>query len=465
MRRYLMGFDEGCLYLAGESSASEPPPWSSFIWDERFLQWRAPANAYRDIMLAYHQKKEEPADFELVDEARQYERLSLPLKHDITPRPHQAKALAAWQEKGSYGVVSLPTGAGKTILAVMAIAKVNRPTLVAVPTLDLVDQWREILSHYFGQEIGVLGGGERVVRPLTVATYNTASMVMEQQGHGFGFLICDECHHLPAPQFKHLGLASIAPYRLGLSATVERPDGGEALIYELLGPLCFQGHIGEMVDKVLAPYDVVTLDIPLTEKEREDYQEARGVYTGFLRRNGINMSSGQGWGDFIKASSFRPGGRAAMKAYQLQKRTAQNASLKIEKLWELLKEHRAERVLIFTNDNELAYRIGRQLLLPVLTHQTKSKERQSFLQGFRDGHFSALVTSKVLNEGVDVPEASVGIIVSGSSGVREHVQRLGRILRHRPGKRAILYELISKDTGEHFVKERRRKHSAYQGSP
>ncbi|MCB0303313.1 MAG: ATP-dependent helicase, partial [Calditrichaeota bacterium] len=119
--------------------------------------------------------------------------------------------------------------------------------------------------------------------------------------------------------------------------------------------------------------------------------------------------------------------------------------------------------IVFTQDNDMAYRIGKRFFLPVLTHHTKLKEREAFLENFREGRFNILVTSKVLNEGVDVPEANVAIIVSGSGSVREHVQRLGRILRARPGKEAMLYELVSKDTGEHFINQRRRKHDAYQG--
>jgi superfamily II DNA or RNA helicase len=112
----------------------------------------------------------------------------------------------------------------------------------------------------------------------------------------------------------------------------------------------------------------------------------------------------------------------------------------------------------------MAYRIGKLFFLPVLTHLTKLKERENFLQAFRQGDYSILVTSKVLNEGVDVPDANVAIVVSGSGSVREHVQRLGRILRGRPGKQAYLYELVSKSTSEHFVNERRRRHLAYQQS-
>ena len=118
--------------------------------------------------------------------------------------------------------------------------------------------------------------------------------------------------------------------------------------------------------------------------------------------------------------------------------------------------------MIFTQDNEMAYRIGCTFFLPVLTHHTKAKERENFLHSFREGDYSILVTSKVLNEGVDVPEANVAIVVSGSGSVREHVQRLGRILRAREGKQAFLYELISKDTSEYQTHKRRRQHHAYQ---
>ena len=118
-------------------------------------------------------------------------------------------------------------------------------------------------------------------------------------------------------------------------------------------------------------------------------------------------------------------------------------------------------MIIFTDNNQLAYRIGEVFTLAVLTHKTKPKERKLLLDSFRSRELRILVTSKVLNEGVDVPEASVAVVVSGSGAVREHVQRLGRVLRQSPGKRATLYELIAADTSEKYVHQRRRKHDAY----
>jgi superfamily II DNA or RNA helicase len=129
----------------------------------------------------------------------------------------------------------------------------------------------------------------------------------------------------------------------------------------------------------------------------------------------------------------------------------------------LLHRHRADRTLLFTQDNATAYDISRRFLVPAITHQTRVTERSEILEGLSAGRYRAVVTSKVLNEGVDVPDANVAIIVSGSGSVREHVQRLGRVLRKVGDKRAVLYELVTADTHETFTSERRREHSAYDG--
>jgi superfamily II DNA or RNA helicase len=152
-----------------------------------------------------------------------------------------------------------------------------------------------------------------------------------------------------------------------------------------------------------------------------------------------------------------------MDAYQRQRRLAFTAPSKLEYVEHLLHTHRRDKAILFTQDNATAYAIARRFLVPVITHQTKVTERSEILEGLADGTYSAIVTSKVLNEGVDVPEANVAIIVSGSGSVREHVQRLGRVLRKKKdGTRAVLYELVAADTSEAYVSDRRRAHSAYR---
>lgn len=453
---FKLDFDRGTLVF-GSIDKNEASLFDNVLFDERTLQYRSPARYYRDVVLTSIKNK-----LTIKDSARNYDKLNLHLKHKIIPREHQEKAFSAWCNEGRSGVVSLPTGAGKTILAVMAIATTNRPTLVVVPTIDLLLQWQKVLQDFFDQEIGVLGGGKRNVRDLTVATYDTASLTIEQYGNRFGLLVFDECHHLPAAKYQMIALGSIAPFRLGLSATVERSDGLENKIFELLGPMVYEAEIKQMSSKVLAPYDVVSVQVSLTEKEHEQYVASRKIYTDFIAHSGVNFSSPQGWMDFVIRSSRSPEGRRAMKAYREQKNLAQAASAKKDELWKILENHRDDRIIVFTNDNAFAYEIGREFLLYVLTHHTKLKERKAMLADFKSGVVNVLVTSKVLNEGVDVPEASVGVVMSGSGAVREHVQRLGRILRHKPGKRSVLYEIVARNTGEQSVNKRRRKHSAYQ---
>ncbi len=138
------------------------------------------------------------------------------------------------------------------------------------------------------------------------------------------------------------------------------------------------------------------------------------------------------------------------------------APAKIELLDELLHRHSGDRVIIFASENATAYQIARRFLVPAITHQTKARERQHLLERFHNGTYPILATSQVLNEGVDVPAANVGIVLSGTGSVREHVQRLGRLLRKQGDKQALLYEVVTRGTAEEFTSERRRQHHAYR---
>jgi superfamily II DNA or RNA helicase len=134
---------------------------------------------------------------------------------------------------------------------------------------------------------------------------------------------------------------------------------------------------------------------------------------------------------------------------------------KLTVLAELLERHYPQQTLIFTNDNATVYRISQDFLIPAITHQTPVKERHMILQNFRDGHYKTLVASHVLNEGVDVPEASIAILLSGTGSTREYIQRLGRVLRKGSlGKRALLYEVVAEETSEEGVSRRRQLRKA-----
>lgn len=431
-------------------------------YDERSKLFRARACDYAEVVIRLTR-----AGVPFEDRAREYRKLeNFAIREKIVPRPHQTRALNDWRAAGCRGVVSLPTGSGKTVLAMMALELLRRPTLILVPTIDLLAQWSSTVERFFRVPCGMLGGGSREIADVTVSTYDSALLNMEFIGSRFAFLVADECHHLPSPENRLCAAMSIAPFRLGLSATPEMEGEYAEVMREMLGDVCCRIGIAELAGGVLSDYRVERLHVELSGEEEAAYRRSRSVYLAFLRRWGIDFSSGRSWSDFLIACARRPGGREALEAFMEQRRIARAGAAKLEMIEKLLRRHAGERTIIFTADNDAAYAIGRRFLLPVLTHHTRAAERKEFLDLFRRGDYPVLVTSKVLNEGVDVPQASVGIIVSGSGSVREHVQRLGRILRRAPDKeQAVLYELVSANTSEESISERRRAHSAYRRRP
>jgi superfamily II DNA or RNA helicase len=449
-------FRSGTLEIVGLPASPTPLP-AACAWDVRAACHRAPAAAYADVVRALVR-----AEVAFEDRARRYDTLAAGALVHREPRPYQREALAAWRQHGGRGVVVLPTGAGKTLVAHMAIDDRRRATLVVTPTLDLVRQWHDGLEATFGGPIGLIGGGDHEVQPLTVTTYDSAYLHMEHLGARFGLVVFDECHHLPGPTYALAARLCLAPYRLGLTATPERADGREADMSALVGPIVYRKDIVELEGTYLAEYETVRVSVDLTPTERAEYTAERDIYRGFLRHQGISMAQPSGWSDFIMRAARSEDGRRALAAYRRQREIAFTAPAKLEYVEHLLQEHRHDRTIIFTQDNATVYLVSRRFLVPAITHQTKVRERSTILASFAAGRTGALVTSKVLNEGVDIPEANVAIVMSGSGSVREHVQRLGRVLRKREGKRAVLYELVSSGTTEAQTSERRRDHVAYR---
>jgi superfamily II DNA or RNA helicase len=444
----VLRFDAGTLLLDGAGAGARVP--SPLRWDARVMRWRAPAWAYRQVVSELVREK---TPYE--DHARAYHQFDFPTKFISEPRPYQREAIEEWRRASHCGVVVLPTGAGKSLVAQMAVEQVKRSTLVVVPTLDLMNQWYDLLLSCFQAEVGLIGGGYFEIGALTVTTYASAFRFMERLGNRFGLVVFDECHHLPGNIFRHAAEMCIAPFRLGLTATPERTDGGDALLEQLVGPFVFRRETHELAGEYLSDYTVVRLRVELSEEERAAYERERDIFRGFLREKGIGLSSLHGWQMFVAASARTPEGRRAMMAYRESKRIALGTDSKLRVLAELFQRHRREKVLVFTAENEMVYRISRRFLVPAITHETGVKERRAWLEAFNGGAVLALVTSKVLNEGVNIPDASVAVVLSGSGSTREHVQRLGRILRKFPGKEAILYEVVTQDTTEENISRRR----------
>jgi superfamily II DNA or RNA helicase len=352
----------------------------------------------------------------------------------------------------------LPTAAGKTYLAQLAMQATPRSTLIVVPTLDLMHQWYAHLRAAFPDaEVGLLGGGSRDKTPILISTYDSATIHAETLGNQYALLVFDECHHLPTDFYRVIAEYTIAPYRLGLTATPDRSDGRHSDLNALIGPQVYRKTAEELAGSALAQHKLVQIKVKLSTSERDRYNSCIKLRNDFLKESNIYLGSLEGWQQFVMASARSQAGRRAMLAHREAKEIALGTDGKLRILADLLAQHYPERILIFTNDNATVYRISQELLIPAITHQTPVKERHEILTRFREGEYNTLVASHVLNEGVDVPDARVAIILSGTGSSREYIQRLGRVLRKGTdnNKLALLYEVVAEDTSEEGTSQRR----------
>jgi superfamily II DNA or RNA helicase len=272
-----------------------------------------------------------------------------------------------------------------------------------------------------------------------------------------GLLICDEAHHLPSPAYAEIARRSQAPYRLGLTATPERSDGAHHALAELLGPEIYRRAPADLAaEGHVAQYDERRIFVSLTPDEQLRYEALMGEWKWFLAsKRHLLARGGDFFGELIRRSGSDPQARRALQAHHQARLIALNAEAKLGQVERLLSEHPDDKVIVFSEYNALVDTLSAQLALPSITYKTLPEERKVTLDAFRDGSYSKIVTGRVLNEGVDVPDANVAIVVSGSSTKREYIQRLGRIIRPK-AQRAVLYEIITRKTGEVNTARRRR---------
>ena len=438
-------FEDGTIALHGDVPDSLP-----VALDERSGTHRLPAHRYAALRQAL-----DDAGVDYEDRVLDLPALDLSTDYDL--RSYQCEALDAWTANDRRGVLELPTGSGKTVVAVAAMAALGTPTLVVVPTVDLLTQWRRELETEFDAPVGQLGGGEQTVEPITVSTYDSAYLRADELGDHFGFVVFDEVHHLGGEGYRDVARLLAAPARLGLTATFERPDGAHEVVADLVGPVVYDLAVDDLAGEHLADYDLRRIEVDLTPEERAAYDDAQGTFVDYLKTSGLSLTSGSDYQELVKRSGSDPRAREALLAKQDAREIMMNADAKVEALARLLDRHRDERVIVFTAHTDLVYRLSERFLLPAITGETGASERRSILDRFRRGDYTRVVTANVLDEGVDVPDASVAVLLSGSGSEREFTQRLGRILRPKSdGREAILYEVVSAETAEERVAERRR---------
>ncbi|XVH31595.1 DEAD/DEAH box helicase [Haloferacaceae archaeon DSL9] len=327
------------------------------------------------------------------------------------------------------GVYVGPPGSGKTIAAIGTIAAVGGETLILVPSRELAVQWREELRAHTtltDDRIGEYHGGAKQVRPVTIATYQTAGMDRHRRlfdDRRWGLIVYDEVHHIPSRIFRRSADLQ-AQHRLGLSATPVREDDKEQEIFTLIGP-----PIGADWD---ALFDA-----------------------GFVAEPEVELRYVP-WTDDELLNEYRSADRR--ERYRL---AAMNTA-KIEEARALCRVHGDAKILIFVDYLEQGRRIAAALDVPFVSGETRHAERRRHFDAFRSGDERVLVVSRIADEGIDLPNAEIAIVASGLGGSRRQgTQRAGRTMR--PSGSATVHVLATRGTVEEEFAQRQLRHLAEKG--
>jgi superfamily II DNA or RNA helicase len=454
-----LSFDRGTLLLTGVDRGQLPvdsgsPAWT---WDKRVGAWRCDAMHYAAVrtILSRHLASR------FRDDTLQPAHVGWPKTDLPALRPEQQEALAAWLGGGRRGQIIMPTGTGKTEVAFAAMAETKVATLVVAPVRDLMYQWHRRILATFGYDAGIVGDNLFDIKPVTVTTYDSAYIHMDKMGAGFGLLIFDEEHHLPGKCRREAAILSTAVMRLGLTATPERSDDLHKDLDWLIGPVVYHMPFKEAKGSTLADFDVVRIPVALNDQEQASYDECGRVLRHFIASRRKELP-GYSWQDLCKESGKDPRARHAQKAYYLKQSIENRAAEKLRVLEDIFRLHYGQQILIFAGSNAMAVEVSKRFLVPTILSHTRKRERLAVLEAFAKGQITVLVANRVLDEGVDVPEAKVAVVIGGQGSTRQATQRLGRVLRRSGSIRATLYEVVCEDTKEVERSRKRRRTDAYE---
>jgi superfamily II DNA or RNA helicase len=383
----------------------------------------------------------------------------------VSLRDYQSEAYNAWVRNGYRGVIALPVAAGKTIVALKAIEELAVKTLILVPTIDLLNQWFDNVVKLLSisiNKVGLYGGGKRELNDITIMTYDSAYINLEKHPTFFGLVIADECHHAVSPSYRKALENITAPYRMGLTATPYRSDGLHRYYSSVLGSIVYSLESEALQSRgYLARHREEKIYVALPEDELKEYRRLMKIYLDFCRSRFPDVKDPkERFRRVLELASRDQNAREALRVKHKARKIALSNDAKIKIVEDLLTRYRDEKILIFSRFTDIVREISRRFLIPRILHDTPEDERKEYLKMFREGRIRVLATAMALDEGVDVPDASIAIIISGTGSHREYVQRLGRILRPKE-KEAILIEVITRRTIEPSMARRRRRFEVF----
>jgi superfamily II DNA or RNA helicase len=436
-------FHDGMLWLDGNPGQLTA---EQYVKRHPTGRWMAPAHEFSRL-LAFSQQN----GIEIEDRAGQFIVSNTTVHCELLdPFDFQKEAIHAWVSAGRRGIIVLPTGAGKSFMTRLLIARVaiedaSCSSLIVVPTRALLYQWYAQLQAAFGEEIGMVGDDIFDLYPITVTTYASARVHMNHIGNRWKLVVFDEVHRkMGRGASSQAARFCLAPYRLGLTAT---PVGHEmSFLAELIGPIVYEKTTEEMIEReVLSVFEKRLVHLSPSEEEVAEFRRLKQPMEDlWMSAKAAHRVQDSAW--LVREQWYRPDEAALAQRAQFQAvRYWQSIPSRFNRLEEILKKHLHDHILIFTESRQAAYEISRRFLIPAVTADIDADERSLYLTAFAQGTCRALVTAKALEEGIDLPDANVAVILAGGSRSRKdpisYIQRRGRILRRRQGKKALVYEI------------------------
>jgi len=353
----------------------------------------------------------------------QYEMRIEEVAQDRRYEAYQKDAVKEFLEYGS-GTIVLPGGSGKTVIAVMAAAELNAPTLVLATRSEICKQFydtfveKTTLSKWQVKYIDA-DVKDRSVAPITICTYQIARKLTALWKRQWGLVIYDESQHVPSPIWSKTTRIQ-STRRLGLTATPVREDKKEKLIFSLIGPPVFErSWLGMAEEGLIAKAKAYEVLVDLPERIQRRYSHSVDEREKYV------------------LASINPAKLSVIK--------------------KLLEKHSDDKVLILGYYVQGAIELGKKLSIQVIYGEVPQKQRHALYEQFRNGEIDKLLLTSVGEEGIDLPDANVLIETCGLYGSRMSLgQRFSRILRPKE-EDAVFYELVSRGTSEQDFSAKRRE--------